>query len=169
MGLNEHNFFRVVSGGLLKVTTTARRVLDDCRGALCEIRAPVQGAEWRRRWVSAVVLLRAVAHVLKNVDVSVSETHRRVICEWWYALSRTKPDPKIYWEFIVKERNNIIKEYRTSAGQGVSVRLSGMEFNLQNGTTKIDPPLPSTYHYVINSGHFAGKDQRDLIREAIGW
>lgn len=46
---------------------------------------------------------------------------------------------------------------------------SVVEFNLQNGTTKIDRPMPSTYHYVINSGHFAGKDQRDLIREAIVW
>jgi hypothetical protein len=151
------------------VTTTARLVLDDCRGALAEITDPVQGAEWRRRWIVAVVLLRAVGHVLDKIDADSNHAHRLVVDQWWSDLKAKKPKPEIFWRFIEEERNNFIKEYRTSAGQGVSVRLSGMEFNLQNGTTKIDPPMPSTYHYVINSGHFAGKDQRDLIREAISW
>jgi hypothetical protein len=44
------------------MTRTAREVLKDCRGAVEEIGGGVQGRAWRRRWVTAVVLLRTVGY-----------------------------------------------------------------------------------------------------------
>ncbi len=74
-----------------------------------------------------------------------------------------------FWEFIDEERNTIVKQYQMRAGQGVTVRLGGIEINLQTGEEKIDPPVPPIYHYTINSGPYAGRDQRELLLEAIEW
>jgi hypothetical protein len=134
----------------------ARLVLEDCRGALADLRDGVQGDEWRRRWVAALVLLRAVGHVLRNVDAGSDEKVGAVIQEKWLALNRSKPEPQIFWHFIEEERNLILKEYAIRAGQGVTIHLGG-------------PVVEATYSYPIREGAFGGRDQREVIRTAIEW
>ena len=151
------------------MTSAAREVLEDCRGALLELADGVRGREWRRRWVVSVVLLRVVGHVLDKIDSSQSASYRVAISTWWRALKATKPHPEIFWHFIEDERNNILKEYLTNAGQGVTVQLSGVGINLATGEQKADPPNPAIYHYKMNSGHYKDYDQRDLLAEAIAW
>lgn len=70
-------------------------------------------------------------------------------------LNQSKPKPQIFWEFIDAERHNIIHEYVVGAGQGVTVHV---------GQNK-----PTEHHYLVNTGPFAGRDQRDILREAITW
>jgi hypothetical protein len=132
----------------------ARTVLEDCRGALEDLHEGVQGNEWRRRWVAAVALLRAVGHVLRYVDAEKDPKLAEAINREWKALSSSKPEPKIFWEFIEQERNNIIKRYEIHAGQGVTV-------NVAAGT--------AVYHYPITTGAFLGRDQREIVRMAIEW
>jgi len=151
------------------MTAAAREVLDDCRGALAELVDGVQGRQWRRRWVVAVVLLRAVGHVLDKVDAERSPAYRAAVSAWWARVKRSKPMPEIFWSFIEDERNTILKEYRTSAGQGATVQVGGIEFNLRTGEVHADQPGPTIHHYTINSGPFAGREQRDLLLEAIAW
>lgn len=131
----------------------ARVVLDDCRGALRDLRDGVQGDEWRRRWVTAVVLLRAVGHVLMKVDSQTDAGVRAASGKKWAALQKSKPDPKIFWQFIDDERNLILKEYVIRAGQGVTVNLAA----------------EIAHSYPVHDGPFAGMDQREVIRIAIDW
>ena len=151
------------------MTLAARETLEDCRGALAELTDGVKGGQWRRRWIIAIVLLRAVGHVLHKIDGLHSPAYGSAISNWWSQLNASKPNPAIFWSLIDEERNTILKEYRTSAGQGVTVQVSGIEINLLTGEQKIDPPKPAIYHYVINTGPFKGRDQRELIAEAIAW
>jgi hypothetical protein len=151
------------------MTTAAREALEDCRAALAELTDGVQGRQWRLRWITCVVLLRAVGHVLDNVDGSREVQLRQAIDEWWKTLKKSRPEPQIFWALIDEERNAILKEYQTRAGQGVTVQLSGIEINLRTGEQKADPPKPPIYHYTINTGPFAGRDQRELLAEAISW
>ena len=137
------------------MTRAAREVLEDCRGAVEEIGGGVQGRAWRRRWVAAVVLLRSVGYVLKSVDAKTSPKYALTIDAAWQGLGRTKPSPLIFWGFIDAERHNIVHEYEVGAGQGVTVYLGS--------------DRPPDHHYVMNTGPFAGRDQRDLLREAISW
>jgi hypothetical protein len=151
------------------MTAAAREVLADCRGALEELVDGVQGPTWRRRWIIAVVLLRAVGHVLEKVDGARSDKHKVEISRWWARLNSAKPNPAIFWLFIEEERNTIVKEYQTNAGQGVTVQGKVFEINLRTGEQKVDPPKPPLYHYTMNAGHYKDRDQRELIAEAIQW
>ena len=155
--------------GTPAMTVAAREVLEDCRGALAELVDGVQGSQWRRRWIIAIVLLRAVGHVLDKIDGERSPQYKAEISRWWENLKATEPRPEIFWLFIDKERNTILKEYQTNAGQGVTVHVSGIELNLQTDELEVVPSKPSTYHYTMNAGHFEDRDQRELIREAIAW
>jgi hypothetical protein len=77
------------------MTQAAREVLEDCRGAVDEIVDGIQGRSWRRRWITAVVLLRAVGHVLENVDVKISPHYKRAIREAWSKLKYSEPLKKL--------------------------------------------------------------------------
>lgn len=133
------------------MTTQARKVLADCNATITEIKDGIQGDEWRRRWITVVVLLRTVGYVLKNVDATQSEKLKKIVDDKWKSIHDTKPEPAIFWEFIEKERNNILKEYKINAGQGITIVIGG----------------PTHYHYTINSGLFKGRDQLDVAQDAI--
>jgi hypothetical protein len=86
-------------------------------------------------------------------------------------LKQTKPEPSIFWQFIEEERNSVLKQYRSRAGQGVSIRVPTLYHNMKTGEqwSDPDPPLPPLFHYTIVSGPFEGRDHRDVLREAIQW
>ena len=137
------------------MTRAAREVLEDCRGAIDEIGGGIQGRAWRRRWVTAVVLLRTVGYVLAEIDVNISPKYKLAIEAAWARLKKSKSTAPIFWEFIDAERHNIIHQYEVGAGQGITVYL---------GQNK-----PVENHYLVNTGPFAGRDQREILREAIAW
>lgn len=149
--------------------TQARRVMEDCGAALEDLRDEPKGARWRRVWVMNVALLRAVGHVLDKVDGESCAEMRAAVDAHWKSLNATKPAPPIFWEFIEQERNNVLKGYRIGAGQGVVIRLGGMQANTTGPGQPPDPPGPTTYTYTIIGGPFDGQDQRDIIQRAIEW
>ncbi len=153
------------------MTTASRQVLEDCVVAVESLADNIQGDEWRRGWILAIVLLRAVGHVLDKVDGKQSPSYRSAIDSWWLKLNKSKPEPHIFWQFIEDERNNVIKQYRNPACTGVTVRPPTLYIDMKTGEkwTDPDPPLPVLYNYSISSGPFEGKDYRDILREAIDW
>jgi hypothetical protein len=135
----------------------ARIVLEDCRGALDDLddKYKLQGSKWRRRWAATLALLRAVGNVLKNVDKKSDSKLSDAIQMKWKDQENSKPNPAIFWEFIKKERDQLLKEYTTHAGQGVTVRIGH--------------PEGSVCSYRMQGGPFKGRDPRDVVREAIEW
>jgi len=89
------------------MTRAARSVLEDCVAAKDALRYGIQGSEWRRAWVTAIVLLRGVGHVLDKIDGESDAQLRIAIDRKW-----DEAKPPIFTEFIDRERNNIVKEYR---------------------------------------------------------
>lgn len=140
------------------MTLNARVVLQDCRDAINELNNDIQGSVWRRKWTTAVILLRTIGHVLESVDSKISAHHKVAIEEAHKQINNSKHDNLIFFEFIKKERDLIVKEYKTSAGQGVTVYVGFGD----NKSTVVN-------HYLINSGPFEGQDQRDVLREAVKW
>ena len=168
---------RIPLGRLQKVylmTTVARVVLADCEAALVELRADPQGLQWRVRWAAAVALLRAMLHVLKNIDSLGSPQMRAAIDIKWNELVNSTPSPAIFWSFIQRERNNLLKEYRTSAQQSVNIYLPGLELSVSLGGEPPAPVRPTQvarceYSFRMGPGPYEGRDPRDIVAEAIAW
>lgn len=145
------------------MTEAARHVLSDCELAIAELEPAQDSAQWRRRWVAALVLLRSVGHVLTKVDGEQSATYRSAIDAWWKSMQRSKPHPYIFWSFIEEERNTILKRYTT---KGVHIERTTIRFNIATGERLEAPPI---YLTIIEGGVFDGRPQVEVGNEAVVW
>jgi hypothetical protein len=113
------------------MTTQSRIVLDDCRCAFAQFREGIQGSEWRIWWITNVALLHAVYHVLMNIDKKYNPSSAGIFDSWNTNLKKQESAEahKIFWKFIRKERNSLLKEYKPTAGQCVMAPSKLVEFD----------------------------------------
>ncbi len=103
-----------------------------------------------------------------NTDGEKDIDLKKIIEKWWKVQKKSKPEPKIFWCFIVDERNSILKEYKFGAGININVHVDFNAAQLEPGKPKeLLSDRPTEYDYVMNKGPFKGIDQRDLITQAI--
>ncbi len=140
------------------MTARARVVLSDCEAALGLLHDCEFGQQWRQRWVTVIALLRAVGHVLRNVDGKSDPGLGRAVRLMFEELETTKPKPELYWQFIVQERNNILKEYKFSgahASASSSASFTSLTVSVPGGpsaTVSKSPPGPPQVH--IQGGYW---------------
>ena len=147
------------------MTYASRFVLLDCSFAYNEFKGDVVGARWRLIYMANIALLRTVYHVLKQRDAAANPRLASAVKRWDADLLRSKPKPEIYWEFIVSERNQLLKEYQSAPVRNVVT--PEIEFDLSTGKTRELGTLRQ--HYLMEDGIFEGEDQRRLIKRAIEW
>jgi hypothetical protein len=99
-------------------------------------------------------------------------------------------EPAIFWQFIRRDRNLLLHEAQSNVSMSAMVQLppvgaraSAAGFAVgatrhQRGLVELagdvspgpqSPPPPATYSYTISAQRYAGRDARDLVREAIEW
>lgn len=100
--------------------------------------------EWRHSWIAGIALLRAIGHVLSKVDAEKSQKHQAAIDRWWNESKSDRASSEIFWEFVEKERNTLLKTYSFGA------RLSQDE----NG-----------YYVEFEDGY----DAFEMFRQAVYW
>ena len=108
------------------MTTAARQVLDDCEAALEMLEDEKDEQRWRVLWAGAMALVRTVGHVLRNVD-GKDPGIRPAVNSAWDRWNAAKVANAIFWEFIQKERNKILKEYRFSVLDSAAVGVAVVE------------------------------------------
>ncbi len=156
------------------MTVAARAVLADVRLALEMLQAEPDADRWRVHWAGGAALLRAVGHVLLHVDQkgdadlarAADAAHRR-----WRSAD---PAHAIYREFILEERNNILKEYRSKVHPldtvPVAIRLTLV--HPETGDVRFtdqQAELDKNLFRPIVEGYGEGEDARDVFEEAIDW
>ena len=151
------------------MTAAARMVLGDCKAALEMLEEEVDGQRWRVLWVGAMALLRAVGHVLKKVDGGNAAVRPFVDA----AYDRWKTDRLanvIFWEFIEKSRNNILKEYRFEVLDSAEVGLVvlGRSYGRSASGEELFTVGENLYR-PLTEGLGEGEDARDIYREAVSW
>lgn len=159
------------------MTLAARLVLADCEEALqelidCDVDLAVNIGPMRRRWWMAIVaLLRAVGHVLKNVDGESSPILGGIIKAAWAAVNKTKPEPHILWGFIENERNTVLKEYRfRSHRSATGVAVTSISATTASGVSTIKANKYGDAEFrLLTDGPFAGRNDIEVIAEAICW
>lgn len=181
-----------------KINLRARLVLSDCQWACQHLSGALSGEPLRITWVAVVTLLRAVGHVLDQVDAEADADVRLVVTEKHRSCVRTRPLPEIYWQFICCERNNILKQYRFGfartiepapdttlhLGTGQTIRFQvaptsstaggradGLAFNYDalSVTGGPLPPQQRPIKSLIADGPFKGRSEKDVAEEAIRW
>lgn len=88
------------------------------RSALFEIQnsdIDAEHPEWRTNWIAGVAMLRATGHVLHKVDAATSARHKSMIDAAWHSWSTDRDGNWICFDFIEKERNNILKTFSFGA------------------------------------------------------
>jgi hypothetical protein len=126
------------------------------------------GLEWVLTWAGTIALLRAVGHALVNDDAKKDARLEKAQRAWWDKLKAAKPNPSIFWEFIERDRNLLLKEADLTVGHSVQLFLSGGTI-VPRHAPQPPPPQQPIYTYQMSSGCFAGQDPRDLVRDAIDW
>ena len=171
----------------------AREVLEWCRHAHYKMRSNPTGPDWVLIWAGTIALLRAVGHTLDKEDGARDARLQKEQRSWWEKLKHTKPDPAIFWDFIERDRNKLLKEAELTVEQSAEVFIQGASATALAGnlgrrqeppqsqpissiyatrTGQEDPrtPPPSAiYSYRMNSSPFIRQDPRDLVRDAIEW
>lgn len=151
----------------------AREVLNDCRVALSLLEDETDIQRWRVHWAGAVALLRAVGHVLDKVDSEdplVKHAGSVAFKQWRSA----DPKHEIFREFIERERNNLLKEYRSDVHPLAEVTFA-LEFAAQplGGSPAVRfaqiAEIGENIYRPLLSGPWAGDDARDVLSEAITW
>ncbi|WGU41422.1 hypothetical protein [Phenylobacterium sp. NIBR 498073] len=132
--------------------TAARAVLRDCHRSARELAQATTPATWRLRWITTVVLLRTVGHVLDKVDGARSPYLRGAIDREWARVKSYRADNLIFHDFIEQERNSIAKEYEIGA------RL--VQPVAEDSVPALDAPVFLGDRIV---------PQRAVIKEAISW
>lgn len=72
-------------------------------------------SEWRLYWVAGITLLRTVGHVLAKTDATTSSAHKATIDFLWKQWKIDHVQSSIFWDFIEKERNSLLKTYSFGA------------------------------------------------------
>jgi hypothetical protein len=146
------------------MTTRAREVLADCEHALADFEASWNTQQFGRpRWVALITLLRTVGLVLYAVDRMAAEPpHRQRIDDAWARLNATKPEPRIFHDFIDAERASVVHLYEPSAGLNVTIRPASNLFRLPTGELG-----STTFDFVMRKGPFEGQNPLQLARDAI--
>lgn len=148
----------------------ARKTLADCEVAHELLKQEKQeSATWRPHWVGCLALLRAVGHVLRNVDRETDDKHRAVINATWdeWKSTKDKGDNAIFWNFIEAERNNLLKEYKFGVEPEPTyiVTEEGDRIVTEEG----EPIVTEDDYFRLSHAGFEDKEARDVIGEAIKW
>ncbi len=103
--------------------------------------------EWMVNWFAGVSLLRTVGHVLRNVDRPRGPEFRVAVDDFWTDIQSNREMHWVFFDFIDRERNNILKEFSFGAS---------LPSNEEDGR-------------VLVYDLYDGWDGTQLFREAVYW
>jgi hypothetical protein len=139
----------------------ARMVLKDTTDAYHDLLQAKQEGDrrlFRRRWVAAITLLRAVGHVLNGADKKLHPALAQPISQFF---ETTKGDP-LFNDFIKNTRDLTVKEYRSGLF-GVWGTDSPMAIEPVSETDVIGGEL------VFRGGKLDGKKLEVIFPRALSW
>ncbi|MGF6491664.1 hypothetical protein [Pseudomonas frederiksbergensis] len=150
-------------------TTHARRVLSDVEAVRAKLENEVGRTEWRLYWVTAVVLVRAVGHVLTKVDGAAAPVVREISNELHRRWKNANAGDSIFLDFIEQERNSILKEYEFGISEGPIPVLAKMQNSVTGEFFEQQALIGENIYRPMWSGAYEGEDGRTLLDEAISW
>ncbi len=85
----------------------------------------------------------------------------------WAKLKQSKPQPRIFWEFIEAERNNVLKAYEVGAQLNVAVRPGPAILRFSDSIASFQKSDATLYQSFIRAGAYGGQGALAVCREAL--
>lgn len=133
-------------------------MLQDAQFALDRLDAVESKVEYRVLWVAVVALLRGIGHALHKVD-GEDPGLRSAINEAWKRWQADREQHAIFWDFIERERNNVLKQYEHGYFDGPVPILADRQV-YEIGELLFTP---------MSEGRYEGEDARDVAADALKW
>jgi hypothetical protein len=142
--------------------------LDDCKAAFEMLEGETRNtAKLRIYWTACVVLLRTVGHVLAKIDAQRDPRIHAAIAAAWDGWKRNRNDHAIFWDFVERERNAVLKEYEFSIEQALGLAYTA-DGKIETDETG-DWLVEELDYFWMKGPAFDLWDSRDVMVEALGW
>jgi hypothetical protein len=126
-------------------------------------------SEWKVIWVGSCSLLRTSIDLFKNADLKtcIDSKIKKEIKTEWDLIGKNKDKHKIFWEFLQKERNNILHQYEWAAYEA----WMDKEGAARPATITLLGVQPDEVENVLimRGGAYNGRNSVDLLRESADW
>lgn len=150
-------------------TGRARLVLGDLKIVRDKLEDETGQVAWRLYWITAVVLVRAVGHVLVKVDGGETSHVREIANELHRNWKTAAAEHAIFRDFIELERNNILKEYEFAVSEGPVPIMVTLDDPISGDSPRLGALIEENIYRPMLSGPYEGEDGRTLLDEAIDW
>lgn len=126
-------------------------------------------SDWKIIWIGTCSILRTAISLFEIDKKSCLDPRlRHEIAVEWDVISAEKEKHSIFWEFLRKERNNILKQYKWTAYKAWIKEDSTIHQEdislltlFQNDNMK---PI-----ILIESGPYKGRNSLELLKESADW
>jgi uncharacterized protein (DUF2267 family) len=124
-------------------------------------------SDWKITWIGTCAVLRTAIDLFKaDAKSCIHARIREEIRAEWHAIKKDPIEHKIYWDFLHRERNNIMHEYQWSAyevwmGTGGQIQQTGSLLDIR--------PDDANSVLLMNSGPYKGSNSLELLEESAEW
>jgi hypothetical protein len=144
------------------LSVRARTVLADAGVALDLADQVLDPVQFRIHWVALLALLRAVGHVLKEVDRQQGPPLRQAIDDRWKQWEADRTGNRIFWDFIKDERDLVLKTY--------DIRYEEDDVTIEESRDgRVIRHLNVPFFSKLLAGSFAGQPALQVARAAVAW
>jgi hypothetical protein len=130
--------------------------------------APMLLSEWKIFWIGACAVLRASIDLFqRDAKSCINRQIREQILFEWHSIKDNRSEHAIFWEFLRKERDNIVHQYQWNAyevwmAQDGTIRPSSLSL-LVIRPEDVRPVL------IMREGHYKNRNSLELLKESADW
>lgn len=158
----------------VKYFLSSYRALSDGRGGIVHLDEFVNSSqhfllsEWKVIWIGTCAILRTAVDLFKIDGKSCLNPHiREEIQAEWEDISRDRVRHTIFWEFLRKERNNIVHQYEWRAYEAWIKPDGSIAPEARSIISFKDDDMRPVI--LMKSGHYKGHNSLDLLKEGADW
>ncbi|CDZ37669.1 Hypothetical protein NGAL_HAMBI1145_39850 [Neorhizobium galegae bv. officinalis] len=157
----------------IKYFLNSYRALSDARSGIRHLEDYLRDAsfllsEWKVIWIGSCTILRTCIDLFQvDARSCINADLRQAVAAEWASIKLHKDQHPIFWEFLRKERDNIIHEYEWAAYEawlkddGSVVRPTLALF--------ADRPEDVRTVLMMRGGMYTGRNSLELLREGADW
>ncbi len=126
-------------------------------------------SDWKVIWIGSCALLRT-SITLFQVDARscINKRIREEISSEWDSIKNNRDDHAIFWEFLRKERNIILKQYEWPAYEMWMDEDGTIRPPARMALLSVKPKDAKSV-LIMRSGPFKDRNSLDLLQESAEW